>query len=170
MKEKITIVSTPHERSKKETIKDVPKTDQEFYEIVNNAPWAELKTYGFRKWETMRNVVKENIEIESKHRPKIISIPTFTMDQLADAITDNNTKPSGDMLIDLGNKHEVPMEEPTVNLDIILFPGEWYNLIPNGFIVVGLSGEKYAFHNGKSDDDIRFGCLPYGITRISNEL
>lgn len=164
-KEKITFVSPPHERPKKEIINEIPKTPTEFYEIVNNAPWPELKNYGFRKWETMRNVVRENIEMSDK--PKIISIPTYTMDQAVDAIIGNDLNPSGNMLIDLSSKEEIPMEMPTEDIDIILFPGEWYNIIPDGFIVVGLSGEKYQFKNGKCDDDIRFGCLPYGITRKS---
>lgn len=46
-----------------------------------------------------------------------------------------------------------------------LFPGEWYNLIPNGFEVTGIFGKKYQFINGESDDDIRYGCLPYGFIR-----
>lgn len=46
-----------------------------------------------------------------------------------------------------------------------LFPGEWYNLIPNGFEVTGIFGEKYLFKNGESDDDIRFGCLSFGFVR-----
>ena len=46
-----------------------------------------------------------------------------------------------------------------------LFPGEWYNLIPDGFEVTGIFGRKYLFKNGKTDDDIRFGCLSFGFVR-----
>ncbi len=46
-----------------------------------------------------------------------------------------------------------------------LFPGEWYKHLPEGFEVTGLSGEKYKFEQGVSDDDIRYGCLPYGFIR-----
>lgn len=46
-----------------------------------------------------------------------------------------------------------------------LFPGEWYNSIPDGFEVVAISGTKEKFKKGISDDDIRFGCLPYGFIR-----
>lgn len=46
-----------------------------------------------------------------------------------------------------------------------LFPGEWYNLIPEGFECVDIFGEKELFSLGKSDDDIRFGCLGYGFVR-----
>ena len=46
-----------------------------------------------------------------------------------------------------------------------LFPHEWYNSIPNGYKVIDINGEKEKFINGKSDDDKRFGCLPYGFIR-----
>jgi hypothetical protein len=49
-----------------------------------------------------------------------------------------------------------------------LFPGEWYEAIPDGFLVIGLSFKQKAFVRGKSDDDIRFGCLPYGIVRVGD--
>lgn len=46
---------------------------------------------------------------------------------------------------------------------LMLFPGEWYRHIPEGFPIVGISGEREHFEPGVADDDIRFGCLPYGI-------
>ena len=62
-----------------------------------------------------------------------------------------------------------PTELLEVDEDILLFPGEWYHIIPNGFMVTGLYGESYPFNLGESDDDIRFGCLAYGIRRIVGE-
>lgn len=47
--------------------------------------------------------------------------------------------------------------------EVWLFPGEWYNSIPAGLEIAGLSGELEAFVSGHTDDDIRFGCLPYGV-------
>ena len=44
-----------------------------------------------------------------------------------------------------------------------LYPGEWYDHIPEGYEVIGLSGENYKFAKDESDDDIRYGCLPYGF-------
>ena len=44
-----------------------------------------------------------------------------------------------------------------------LFTKEWYQFIPNGYNVTGLFGEEYPFESGESDDDIRFGVLPYGF-------
>lgn len=46
-----------------------------------------------------------------------------------------------------------------------LFPGEWYEHIPNGFDVVDINGKQEKFEKGVSDDDVRFGCLPYGFVR-----
>ena len=46
-----------------------------------------------------------------------------------------------------------------------LFPVEWYDHIPEGFEIISLFGEKEKFEHGKTDDDIRYGCLPYGFIR-----
>lgn len=170
MKEQITIVSSPHERPKNQSIKSVPQTEEEFYQIVNNAGGQELKEYGFRKWETMNNLIKENIA--HKDDSKMVNIPVFnasTPEQAADLITgiinDDIVKSDGSMLMDLAPKEPVPMELLEQDEDVILFPGEWYNIIPNGFKCTSLYGEESVFIKGKSDDDIRFGCLPYGIRR-----
>lgn len=44
-----------------------------------------------------------------------------------------------------------------------LFPGEWYASIPEGFEIVTISYRVERFRRGKTDNDIRFGCLAYGI-------
>lgn len=46
---------------------------------------------------------------------------------------------------------------------LMLFPGEWYLRIPAGFEVECLMGEVEPFELGVTDDDIRFGFLPYGV-------
>lgn len=46
---------------------------------------------------------------------------------------------------------------------LFLFPSEWYAHIPAGFPVEDINGNVEPFEPGKSDDDIRFGCLPYGV-------
>lgn len=57
-----------------------------------------------------------------------------------------------------------PWDEPDAKgCVLLLFPGEWYESIPRGFPIVGLHGEKESFVPGKTDDDIRFGCLAYGV-------
>lgn len=47
--------------------------------------------------------------------------------------------------------------------NLFLFPGEWFKIIPQGYNVVSISGKPQKFSKHTSDDDTRFGCLPYGI-------
>ena len=44
-----------------------------------------------------------------------------------------------------------------------LYPGEWYEVIPDGTEIVDISGRRKEFVNGNSSDDIRGGCLAYGF-------
>lgn len=44
-----------------------------------------------------------------------------------------------------------------------LFPGEWYSAIPAGLLLVDINFRTRVFAPGKTDNDIRFGCLAYGI-------
>ena len=60
-------------------------------------------------------------------------------------------------LVEIGLR---PWDEET---GLLLFPREWYPLIPAGFEVVSISGGREAFEPGKTDDDCRFGVLAYGI-------
>ena len=46
---------------------------------------------------------------------------------------------------------------------LMLFPGEWYSKIPDGYEIESILGEKKRFHRGSTDDDIRFGFLAFGI-------
>jgi len=46
---------------------------------------------------------------------------------------------------------------------LMLFPGEWYSMIPPGFEIITISDKRESFSPGETDDDIRFGCLSYGI-------
>lgn len=50
-------------------------------------------------------------------------------------------------------------------VETLLFPSDWYDVIPEGFEVFGISGKPKKFIKGVSDDDRRHGCLPYGIKR-----
>lgn len=51
------------------------------------------------------------------------------------------------------------------NKIIYLFPGEWYNFIPEGFKVVTINCEEVYFSKSKFDDTTQFGCLSYGFVR-----
>lgn len=44
-----------------------------------------------------------------------------------------------------------------------LLPGDWYDYLPAGFDLVCISGGSEKFVRGETDDDIRFGCLAFGI-------
>lgn len=44
-----------------------------------------------------------------------------------------------------------------------LFPLYLVPLIPEGLDVMSISGEKYKYNKEKADNDIRFGCVAYGI-------
>lgn len=144
----VQIITPQFERTKPLAFEWKPANEQEFYEIVNNAPWKILMGLGFGKWDSMNNIIKENIP---KPIHEEFSIPIIN-------------KPGEEFVVDVG-RGEAPIKLLEVDEDVILFPGEWYELIPDGFIVTGLNGEQYPFEKGKSDDDIRFGCLPYGIRR-----
>jgi hypothetical protein len=46
-----------------------------------------------------------------------------------------------------------------------LLPGEWYQAIPEGYPLTCISFREETFQLGVTDNDIRFGCLAYGIFR-----
>ena len=166
MKEQITIVTPQFDRTEKLDF-EKPTTEQEFYNIVNNAPKDILFGYGFRVWDKMSNIIGENKK--DKDEPQFISLPTYNLDEAVEAITgalDGTPKePSGSMLYDLGSKENRPTEQPKEDEEVLLFPAEWYDIIPNGFKYTGLWGQEELFEKGKTDDDRRFGCLGYGIRR-----
>jgi hypothetical protein len=173
MEKKVTVISSPHQRESNKTIKPAITTEQEFYEIINNASWQELKEYGFRKWDTMNNIIRENIAIEERDNSRMVTIPVFnatsvkdTVDLISGIIDGDIVKADSTMLIDLSPKEPLPMQLLEADEDVILFPGEWYGIIPDGFKCTSLNGEQCVFVKGKSDNDIRFGCIPYGIRRV----
>ena len=47
--------------------------------------------------------------------------------------------------------------------DLYLFPLYLVPIIPEGLEVVSISGKKYRYEKEKADNDIRFGCVAYGI-------
>ena len=44
-----------------------------------------------------------------------------------------------------------------------LFPLWLVPIIPEGLEVISISGKKYRYEKEKADNDIRFGCVAYGI-------
>jgi hypothetical protein len=46
-----------------------------------------------------------------------------------------------------------------------LFPKEWYDLIPEGYLVVDICEVSEPFKKGETCNDSRFGALAYGFKR-----
>lgn len=50
------------------------------------------------------------------------------------------------------------------------FPVQWYDHIPEGYEVTTINGRTEKFKRGDTDDDRRFGCLPYGFVRRATDV
>lgn len=68
---------------------------------------------------------------------------------------------------------DVPMQElceaysfGNWNLDgvpVALIPGEWHGALPEGLVLRCINGQDYTVGQDRIDNDIRFGCLAYGL-------
>lgn len=67
---------------------------------------------------------------------------------------------SVEMLKELGC---CPWERRDDGTTLMLFPKEWYDLIPDGFVVTDINYNDEPFKHNETDDDIRFGMLAYGV-------
>ena len=143
----IQIITPQFERTSALEFNWKPANDEQFYAVIEKAPLNILLGLGFRRWETMNNLIKENFQKPIKEE---IKIPMINSDK--------------DFVVDIG-RGQAPTQLLEVDEDVLLFPCEWYNLIPDGLRVTGLYGELDIFKKDESDDDIRCGCLPYGIRR-----
>jgi hypothetical protein len=55
-------------------------------------------------------------------------------------------------------------DEPDVNgMVLMLFPGEWFDSIPEGFIVENILDEAHTFRRATFPRDLCVGCLSYGV-------
>lgn len=60
-----------------------------------------------------------------------------------------------------------PWDEPNEKGEVLwLLPGEWYDRIPEGFSLTCIDGTAEPFKRGETDNDIRHGCLAYGIVCV----
>lgn len=46
---------------------------------------------------------------------------------------------------------------------LALIPGEWHATLPKGLVLESITGETVEVGKDYIDDDIRYGCLAYGI-------
>ena len=143
----IQIITPQFERTEPLAYHYKPKTEAEFHAIVNNAPWKILKGLGFGKWDTMNNIIKENHTLKG-----VAHIPVI------------NGKPGETFDVNMTHKG-CPTELLDPDEDVLLFPCEWYDVIPTGYMVTDIFGEAEPFIPGKTDDDKRFGCLSFGIRK-----
>lgn len=159
-----TVVFPQFKRKEKLQFTYIPDSEEKFLGIIRKAPWEILFGMGFLKWDKMNNLIAENNAAKPKHK---IQIPIVNKEDIStvDEMESNGKIENGDFIIEVGKEESCPSELLDIDEDVILFPGEWYNAIPNGFMVTGLYGESYSFEKSKSDDGIRFGCLPYGFRR-----
>jgi len=52
---------------------------------------------------------------------------------------------------------------------IWLFPFPWFKAIPKGLLVIDVNGDESEFDPKNSDNDQRFGALPYGFKKEIKE-
>ena len=52
---------------------------------------------------------------------------------------------------------------------LMLLPAEWYEIIPDDFEIEDINGKTEKFKRGETDDDKRFGVLPYGL-RVKDDI
>lgn len=160
----IRITGSQHDRDKGITVKPAPTTEAEFYEIINNSDWPTLREYGFGKWDTVNNLISE-----AKDEPEsnMIVVPVYEgLNNVVDALVEDKLPESaGSVLLDLTTPKPESLEKVDDNEWVVLFPAEWYSIIPNGFECTGLWGDKVVFESGKTDNDRRFGCLSFGFRK-----
>jgi len=49
------------------------------------------------------------------------------------------------------------------SFELFLIPAEWYSVIPAGYTLIDIFGKVFNFVPAISDQDVRDGCLSYGI-------
>lgn len=74
---------------------------------------------------------------------------------------DNLKNLSADRLAQIGCRK---WDDPDENGNVLwLLPYQWYDSIPEGFMLTCIDGTTEPFRKGVTDDDYRAGCLAYGV-------
>lgn len=117
---------------------------------LEQAPEAIYEATGAVPGDTIQIVTPQFTRTSTMNKVRSVPTPFETVKQL-----DYNA------LRSLGCE---PWDDPDADGNVLLlFPGEWYEMIPDGFEIVDISGRTERFASGDTDNDIRFGCLAYGI-------
>lgn len=54
---------------------------------------------------------------------------------------------------------------PHPGMQLMLFPGEWFWAIPEGFSLCSITGREFKFDRQETNDDTRCGMLAFGVLR-----
>lgn len=87
------------------------------------------------------------------------------MDLSPDMLREVGLQPWGEFDIEEGDVVREDTAKPEIeDRDVLwLFPGEWYNHIPDGMECVDVFFSVDVFKGGETDDDIRYGALSFGL-------
>jgi len=110
--------------------------------------WLIRKAMGVPNWTWVDVITPEFERVDGK----LITYIPKTPEEL-----DGLKKAPDDILVEIGMQR---WDET-----LWLFPHEWYDYIPSGYIVTDINGEDEPFMHGETDDDKRFGALPYGFIK-----
>lgn len=53
--------------------------------------------------------------------------------------------------------------DETKSKQLVLFPEDWYDLVPEGMLIEYIDNTEEPFERGKTDNDTRFGLLAFGV-------
>lgn len=143
----------------------VPSSEEEFYQVIDKAPFSFLKGLGFRKYATLNEIISENRQKKVSDK---LDIPIVYGEDFEDILKGIEKVIEGkvDNTISLEfGRGNAPIDLLPENMDIILFPKEWYDSIPHGFKTTTITGEIEPFDKEYLSEESRYGCLAYGITR-----
>jgi hypothetical protein len=160
-KTELRFITSQIERPWKREFDFNPETPEQFHTTIQQATIEQLEGLGFMKWQLLSEAIGEN---RSRPAMQLVNIPVFDLDGIAAVLDGEEAQPVGDHTLDIG-RGDAPTEMPAMDGIIMLFPGEWYASIPDGFEVITISGTREKFQPGVTDNDTRYGCLPYGILR-----
>ncbi len=169
--EEMGVYIRPTKREDGKTILYIPKTRDE-YELLANSPYEVLEKVGMQRWGFFRpkngedsptkldlTPLDEMEEGEIKvfkpgafkkiDAPEIKWIPIDACDDV------DNTKSVDEIL----SAYEESIYE------LWLFPGEWYEHIPEGTTIVSIMGKERPFNREKESNDLSFGALAYGFLK-----
>lgn len=146
-----------------------PKNADEFKNLITNSPYKLLFDMGFIKWYTLDNIKLRINEILTVQNERIAHFAKFKdylgmffdvtlsiMHNDEIKIMDEENFPKPQKLMEIG--------EEDSKTELILFPEDWYDIIPEGYLVTSIFGETFTFKKELKKND-SFGVLDFGILK-----